>query len=434
MPDDSMTETYVALRLEVDNWRWAGVPIYLRTGKRLARKVTEIAVTLKPVPHLAFQAQGSVGVQPNQLILTVQPNEGVSLSLGAKIPGMRMRIRPVNMEFLYGTSFLSQSPEAYERLIMDAMRGDATLFTRNDEVEAQWRIIDPILDAWEHDETRRWRSTRPARPAPRRPTGSSPPDTAGGRSRCRGTAPEVPDAGAVWSAENTTPSDIEEALRHLLQQQHARDGAHAPRARAEPRRGGRPRVAGRDHEPARAGGPLPRVAHDPVHGRAGPRHDRRSVVMTVGAEPEGDLHLTRERVVLEVGEKHLAKLDTIVDPLVVTDLPTLVWAPHGHPEAVDALLHMSQVVLIDSVNEPDPRLGARPGEGARAGGLRRRPRLAAHHALARARGLDVRPAPLARRAPADRRGDHPPPARLGAWPACSSSAGSRRGSAGAPGR
>jgi glucose-6-phosphate 1-dehydrogenase len=153
VPEESETETYVALRLEVDNWRWAGVPIYLRTGKRLARKVTEIAVTLKPVPHLAFEAQGSVGVQPNQLILTVQPNEGVSLSLGAKIPGTRMRIRPVNMEFLYGTSFLSQSPEAYERLIMDAMRGDATLFTRNDEVEAQWRIIDPILEAWEHDGT-----------------------------------------------------------------------------------------------------------------------------------------------------------------------------------------------------------------------------------------------------------------------------------------
>jgi glucose-6-phosphate 1-dehydrogenase len=153
VPDDSRTETYVALRLEVDNWRWAGVPIYLRTGKRLARKVTEIAVTLKPVPHLAFQGDGSVGVQPNQLILTMQPNEGVSISLGAKIPGTRMRIRPVNMEFLYGTSFLSQSPEAYERLIMDAMRGDPTLFTRDDEVEAQWRIIDPILESWEQDET-----------------------------------------------------------------------------------------------------------------------------------------------------------------------------------------------------------------------------------------------------------------------------------------
>jgi glucose-6-phosphate 1-dehydrogenase len=166
VPDDSRTETYAALRLEVHNWRWAGVPIVLRTGKRLARKVTEIAVQLKPIPHLAFQSSGSVGVQPNQLVLTVQPNEGVSLSLGAKIPGTRMRIRPVNMEFLYGTSFMSQSPEAYERLILDAMRGDATLFTRNDEVDAQWSIIDPILGAWGSDgqplETYEAGSTGPA--------------------------------------------------------------------------------------------------------------------------------------------------------------------------------------------------------------------------------------------------------------------------------
>jgi glucose-6-phosphate 1-dehydrogenase len=168
VPGESMTETYVELRLEVDNWRWAGVPIYLRTGKRLARKVTEIAVTLKPVPHLAFEAHGSVGVQPNQIILAMQPNEGVSISLGAKIPGSSMRIRPVNMEFLYGTSFLSQSPEAYERLILDAMRGDATLFTRDDEVEAQWRIIDPILERWEKDD----------RPLPTYPAGSQGPEEA----------------------------------------------------------------------------------------------------------------------------------------------------------------------------------------------------------------------------------------------------------------
>jgi glucose-6-phosphate 1-dehydrogenase len=148
VPPDSQTETYAALKLEVHNWRWAGVPIYLRTGKRLSRKVTEIAVQLKPVPHMAFASHGSVGVQANQLILTMQPNEGVALSLAAKIPGTRMRIRPVNMEFLYGTSFMSQSPEAYERLILDAMRGDATLFTRNDEALAQWAIIDPILKTW----------------------------------------------------------------------------------------------------------------------------------------------------------------------------------------------------------------------------------------------------------------------------------------------
>ncbi len=151
VPDDSRTETFAALRMSISNWRWAGVPVYLRTGKRLARKVTEIVVTLKPVPHLAFQSTGSVGVEQNQIVLMVQPDEGVSVSVGAKIPGARMRIRPVHMEFHYGTSFVSQSPEAYERLILDAMRGDATLFTRNDEIEALWSIVDPILTAWGKD-------------------------------------------------------------------------------------------------------------------------------------------------------------------------------------------------------------------------------------------------------------------------------------------
>jgi glucose-6-phosphate 1-dehydrogenase len=166
---DSRTETYAALRLHISNWRWAGVPFYLRTGKRLTRKVTEIAVKLKPVPHLALQSSGTVGVQPNEIVLTVQPDEGVSISLGAKIPGPRMRIRPVNMEFHYGTSFVSQSPEAYERLILDAMRGDATLFTRNDEVEALWGIIDPILTAWKEDT---------ASAIPQYPTGSQGPPEA----------------------------------------------------------------------------------------------------------------------------------------------------------------------------------------------------------------------------------------------------------------
>jgi glucose-6-phosphate 1-dehydrogenase len=170
VPADSTTETYAAVRLRIDNWRWAGVPFYLRTGKRLARKTTEIAVTLKPVPHLAFKQSGSLGVQPNQLILAVQPNEGVSLSLVAKIPGARLSVRPVNMEFLYGTSFMSQSPEAYERLILDTMRGDATLFARNDEVEAAWRICDPILEAW---------SQQPG-PIPQYPAGSQGPDEADG--------------------------------------------------------------------------------------------------------------------------------------------------------------------------------------------------------------------------------------------------------------
>ena len=155
------------------------MPFYLRTGKRLARKLTEIAVILKPIPHLALQSSGSVGIQANQVVFTLQPDEGVSVSIGAKIPGTRMRIRPVNMEFRYGTSFLSESPEAYERLILDAMRGDATLFTRNDEIEALWGIVDPILEAWAQDTT----SEIPAYPA-----GSTGPEEAN----------RLLDGGRIW--------------------------------------------------------------------------------------------------------------------------------------------------------------------------------------------------------------------------------------------
>jgi glucose-6-phosphate 1-dehydrogenase len=148
VPPDSTTETYAALRLSVDNWRWAGVPFYLRTGKRLARKKTEIAVILRPVPHLSFVADGGPPVEPNKIVLSIQPDEGVSVSVAAKVPGARMRLRSVLMQFVYGATFLSDSPEAYERLLLDAMRGDATLFTRGDEVEAQWRICEPVLEAW----------------------------------------------------------------------------------------------------------------------------------------------------------------------------------------------------------------------------------------------------------------------------------------------
>ena len=168
------------------------------------------------------------------------------------------------------------------------------------------------------------------------------------------TAPELPDEGAGWGAEDTTPADIEEALRRLLQAQHARDGAHAP-ARVlnlvvivdRDWRGeilNRLEQVGRYH--------ASRTIICAVE--RGRTTIDASVAMTIGGEAEGDLHLTRERVLLDLGEKHLARLDTIVDPLVVTDLPTLVWSPHGHPEAVDALLHMAQVALVDSVNEPDP--------------------------------------------------------------------------------
>ncbi|NMP22832.1 glucose-6-phosphate dehydrogenase [Sulfobacillus harzensis] len=146
---DSRTESYVALRLLIDNWRWAGVPFYLRTGKRLAKRATEIAIQFKTAPHRFFEQTDTPELAPNLLTLKIQPDEGISLRFGAKVPGPEIRVRTVNMEFLYGTSFAGTPPEAYERLLLDAMIGDSTLFTRKDEVEAAWSLVSSILHGWQ---------------------------------------------------------------------------------------------------------------------------------------------------------------------------------------------------------------------------------------------------------------------------------------------
>ncbi len=146
--EDSQTETYVATRLRVDNWRWAGVPFYVRTGKRLPKRVTEVAMQFHPVPHLPFADPLARGLHPNALLLRIQPDEGISLRFGAKVPGPTFEVRDVTMDFSYGETFVEESPEAYERLLVDAMIGDPTLFIRTDEVEQAWRICDPILEAW----------------------------------------------------------------------------------------------------------------------------------------------------------------------------------------------------------------------------------------------------------------------------------------------
>ena len=146
----SKTETYVALEMHVDNWRWSGVPFTLRAGKRLAKRVAEVVLHFKPLPHRMFL--GADGDQPNALVMRLQPDEGISLRFAAKVPGGGVALRGVTMDFRYGAAFGSSTPEAYERLILDALRGDATLFTRADEVEAQWRFIDPILAGWASEE------------------------------------------------------------------------------------------------------------------------------------------------------------------------------------------------------------------------------------------------------------------------------------------
>jgi len=144
---DSKTETYVALRLLVDNWRWADVPFYVQVGKRLPKSATEISVHFKKAPMVLFNKESTI-LDQNVLVIRIQPDEGISLRMQAKIPGNSVRIEPVKMDFHYGTSFGKASPEAYERLLLDAMSGDATLFARRDEVEQAWAFIDPIEDAW----------------------------------------------------------------------------------------------------------------------------------------------------------------------------------------------------------------------------------------------------------------------------------------------
>ena len=149
----SQTETFVALKLLIENWRWAGVPFYLRTGKRLTKRVTEIAIQFKRPPYLLFQGAGADQMQPNVLSMRIQPNEGISLQVSAKVPGQEMKLRTVNMDFLYGSSFGVEPPEAYERLLLDAMLGDSTLFTRIDETELAWTLVDTIVRAWDTTKT-----------------------------------------------------------------------------------------------------------------------------------------------------------------------------------------------------------------------------------------------------------------------------------------
>ncbi len=148
---DSMTETYVAAKLYVDNWRWADTPFYVRMGKRLARRETTIAIQFKRAPHPPFEETSAEGLRPNVLLVHVQPDEGVSLAIGAKVPGQGMTIRTVHMDFLYGGAFRTAMPEAYERLILDTLLGDGTLFTRADEVEEQWLLVDAMVAAWQRD-------------------------------------------------------------------------------------------------------------------------------------------------------------------------------------------------------------------------------------------------------------------------------------------
>jgi glucose-6-phosphate 1-dehydrogenase len=149
IPPNSRTDTYAAMRLDIDTRRWAGVPFYLRTGKRLARRATEVALMFQTAPHLPFAQTDTEELGQNALVIRVQPDEGVTLRFGSKVPGTSMEVRDVNMDFDYGESFTESSPEAYERLLLDVLIGDPPLFPRQEEVELSWKILDPVEEHWE---------------------------------------------------------------------------------------------------------------------------------------------------------------------------------------------------------------------------------------------------------------------------------------------
>jgi glucose-6-phosphate 1-dehydrogenase len=151
IPPDSTTETYAAIRLGVDTRRWAGVPFYLRTGKRLATRMTEIAVIFQRAPHLPFNATDAKELGQNALVIRIQPDEGITTRFGSKVPGSAMEVRDVNMDFAYGESFTESSPEAYERLLLDVLIGDPPLFPGHEEVELSWKILDPLEEFWAAD-------------------------------------------------------------------------------------------------------------------------------------------------------------------------------------------------------------------------------------------------------------------------------------------
>jgi glucose-6-phosphate 1-dehydrogenase len=162
IPPDSATETYAAIRLTLDTRRWAGVPFYLRTGKRLPTRMTEIAVMFERAPHLPFDATDTQELGQNALVIRVQPDEGITLRFGSKVPGSAMEVRDVNMDFAYGESFTESSPEAYERLLLDVLIGDPPLFPRQEEVELSWKILDPIEEFWaDHDKPEQYPAGTP---------------------------------------------------------------------------------------------------------------------------------------------------------------------------------------------------------------------------------------------------------------------------------
>ena len=420
---DSNTETYAALRLEVDNWRWAGVPFYLRTGKRLARKVTEIAVTLKPVPHLAFKQEGSVGVRPNQLVLTMQPNEGVSLSLGAKIPGHADADPPGE----HGVPLRDVVPVAVAGGLRAAdPRRDAR---RRDALHPQRRGRGAVADL-RPDRAGVGGDARAAAEVPGRLAGAGGGRDADARAGAS-SGGRSEDARRLRQPsgprEGTTPAEIEAALREMLKERHAENESFVAGARAEHGRASSTRRGAARSPTACAGRALPRVAHDRARGRAQAHADRRACA-TIASEciprPGEFAAAARDRDRRRRREAPAARWTRSSTRSSSPTCRPCCGRRTATPRPSTPCCRLAQVVLLDSIDDPDIDDGAGARARAARDGLRRRPRLAALDAVARARRRDLRPGASAPRPAPHQRGHGAPPPRVGGRRRCCSSAGS----------
>ena len=337
----SQTETYVAMKLHVDNWRWAGVPIYIRTGKRLPKRVTEVALQFQGVPHLAFNKGESRDLRPNALVLRIQPDEGVSLRFGAKVPGQAFRVRDVLMDMSYGTSFLEEAPDAYERLLLDAMVGDPTLFIRSDEVDQAWQIVaaDP------HD---LGGSVRPAGRLRRRHMGSPP-----GRPADPARRAPVADAVAVdtWDARGVRLADVTAALAALRHQSRERAAlrttvmtlvAIAPGDERAYSAMGALRTLG-GHHPAR----IVLIRPDPDEVAT---LDGRATLYAVAADGH-PLHF--EEVILACGRPGRPPPRLAGRSIHALRPARVVWYVGSVPDPTDPLLTLATAVLTDSRDAAD---------------------------------------------------------------------------------
>ena len=328
---DSITETYVAAKLYVDNWRWADTPFYVRAGKRLPRRETTIAIQFQRAPHPPFAEIAGEGLRPNVLLIHVQPDEGVSLAIGAKVPGAGMSIRTVHMDFLYGGAFRTGLPEAYERLILDAMLGDATLFTRSDEVDEQWGLVDAIVAGWKRD--------RPN--FPNYPAGSW------GPSSCRRADPPrrpLVEAALMPGVVAQVEKRLAELRVHHAEGTRTSVMTHVAWAPPQWAAAARRTLAGLEElhpsrtillfpEPRKADG----IAVD--------------VELKCYTIPGSEREVCSEVIQLRLGGKRTRVPGSIVQPLLITDLPTFCrWRglpPWGKPE-LEQLVDVCDRLVVDS--------------------------------------------------------------------------------------